>query len=576
MKATETRPWLKNYRPDDLKLVMPEMSIFDYLLMRNKDRMTWPAMNYFDRIFTVSELVENVYQTANAYASLGVKKDDIVLVCAPTTPETVYTFYGLSLLGAVPNMVDPRYSADGIHEYIEEADIRVIMTIDVAYDKVVEAIKGTKVEKVIVLSPAESLPKLLKFGYLLKNPMVKNLPANFMHWADFIAQGKDHKVEYIHGHQESCCIIVHTGGTTGKSKSVMLSHNAINAVSFQYYKCLMKSIRVAGEDKFLDIMPPFIAYGLGYGVHLPLCAGIVSVLIPKFEPENFAKLVLKHKPQDVAGAPSHFLTLMKDKRMKHADLSFFKNACAGGDNISLHNEEMVSKFLLDHKAPYPLTKGYGMTELSAVATACMLDVNRPGSVGIPHADFLIAAFDPETGEELEMGQIGEICVHGPTMMMGYYKNPEETAHIMRTHADGLKWIHTGDLGYMDEDGFLYIKGRLKRMIIRTDGFKVFPTVIEDVITDCPDVALCTVVGTEAVGEVQGQVPHVFFTMSPESVRFSDEVIEELKTRCKKSLAEYFQPAYFTKLDAMPLTPIGKVDYRLLEEKSAEMIAKRKK
>ena len=573
MKATETRPWLSYYKPEDLALTMPELSIMDYLLMRNKDRMTWPALNYFDRIFRYDEVFDSIYQTANSFASLGVKQGDIVLVCAPTTPETVYTFYGLSLLGAIPNMVDPRYSAEGIREYLLEADVKVVLTIDVAYEKVVEAIPGTLVERVIVLSPAESLPQPLRFGYLLKSPMKKHMPAGFMHWAQFIAQGKDYKVEYLHGHQESCCIIVHTGGTTGRSKSVMLSHNAINAVSFQYFKCLMKSNRTAGEDKFLDIMPPFIAYGLGYGVHLPLGAGIISVLIPKFEPENFAKLVLKHKPQDVAGAPSHFLVLMRDKRMKNADLSFFKNACAGGDSISLQNEAAVSKFLLDHKAPYPLTKGYGMTELAAVTTACMLDVNRPGSVGIPHADFLIATFDPETGEELEMGETGEICVHGPTMMMGYYKNQAETDNIMRTHADGLKWIHTGDLGYMDEDGFLYIKGRIKRVIIRTDGFKVYPAMIEDVLNACPDVLFCSVVGTDAPGEVQGQVPHAFFTVHAESTRTEAEIIAELKARCRKNLPEYCQPAFYTRLDAMPLTDIGKIDFRKLEALSPTLIGK---
>ena len=574
MKATEARPWLKYFIPEDLELEMPKLSIIDYFLWRNEGRLHMPALNYFDRVFSLSEVLENVYKTANSYAALGVKQGDIVIVCAPTTPETVYTFYGLSLLGAIPNMIDPRYSAEGMRKYIEEAGSKFVMTIDVVYDKITEAVKDTDVEKVIVLSPAESLPKGKKFAYLLKNPMKTNMPDGFIAWGEFVEAGKNFETKYLHGHHDSCCVIVHTGGTTGTPKSVMLSHDTINAVSFQYTKSLMRTSRVAGEDKMLNIIPPFVAYGLGYGVHLPLCSGIMSVLIPQFEPKQFAKLVLKYRPQDIAGAPSHFLTLMKDRRMRDADLSCFKNACAGGDAISLKNEELVNEFLLSHKCPYPLTKGYGMTELAAVSTACMLDINRPGSVGIPHADFLIAAFNPETGDELEMGEPGEICIHGPTMMMGYYNNEKETDNIMRTHADGLKWVHTGDLGYMDEDGFLYIQGRIKRVIIRPDGFKVYPFVIEEAICTCEDISMCTVVGSDAVNDVQGQLPHAFFTLKPECTKSVEEVIAEIKNICEKTLAEYLIPESFTCIEEMPLTAIGKIDYKKLE-KSAKITGSNK-
>ncbi|MCF0138422.1 MAG: acyl--CoA ligase [Oscillospiraceae bacterium] len=569
MKATEAKPWLKHYDPEVLSREMPELSVVDYLLQRNEKRMHIPALNYFDRIFDHTEVYENTCRAANAYASIGVKRGDIVVCCAPTTPETVYTFYGLSMLGAVSNMIDPRYSAEGMREHILETDSRYVMVIDVAYEKMLEAVKGTRVEKVIVVSPAESLPKLKRFAYCLKNPMKKNMPEGFVGWGEFIEKGGSFETEYLHDQHGDCCVIVHTGGTTGRAKSTMLSHDNINAVSFQYTKSLMRLSREEGKDKFLNIMPPFVAYGLGYGVHIPLASGICSVLIPQFKPEEFAKLVLHHRPQDVAGTPAHFLTLMKDPRMKNADLSCFKNACAGGDGISLQNEELVSEFLMSRGCEYPLTKGYGMTELAAVSTACMLQLNRHGSVGIPHADFLIAAFDPDTGEELEIGQVGEICINGPTMMMGYYNNQAETEHIMRTHADGRKWIHTGDLGYMDEDGFLYIQGRIKRVIIRVDGFKVYPHGIEDVICSCPEVHTATVVGTPAAGEVQGQVPHAFFTLRAGCAKSEEEVIGELKELCRRKLAEYAQPVYFTCIPEMPMTSIGKIDYKQLEGISPE-------
>ncbi len=570
MKATETKPWLKYLNPESIKREYPELSIVDYFLWRNSDRMDCTALSYYDNKITIQQMYENSCKTANAFAKLGVKDGDIVVVVSACTPEIVYTFYGLSLIGAVSDMVDPRYSAEGIREYIEEVDAKFVLTLDVAYDKVIEAVKGTNVEKVVVLSPSESLPFPLKPLYRLKNPLKKNMPEGFMSWGEFFENGKDFEVEYIHERQDRCCVIVHTGGTTGRSKSVMISDRNINNVHFQYWKSLMADTKT-GDDSFLNVMPPFIAYGLGYGVHLPVCSGMTSVIIPQLEPDKLAKLVLKYKPADIAATPSHFQIMMKDKRMKNADLSFFKNACVGGDAISLTAEQEANKFLKEHNATWRLTKGYGMTELCAVSTACMLDVNRLGSVGIPHADFLIAAFDPETCEERELGVMGEICVHGPTMMLGYYNNQEETDNIIRTHADGLKWVHTGDLGFMDKDGFVYIRGRIKRMIIRYDGFKVFPVAIEDEISKNPDVEVCAVVGAPDITQVQGQVPAAFIKLKPECTKSEEQVRAELKAQCEKNLAEYQQPAYFYIVKELDYTSIGKVDFKKLEKTALELM-----
>ena len=564
MKATETKPWLKYYNPETIKREYPELSIVDYFLWRNTDRMEATALSYYDNKITIRQMYEYSCRTANAFASIGVKDGDVVVVVSACTPEIVYTFYGLSLIGAASDMVDPRYSADGIKEYIEEVNAKFVVTLDVAYEKVIEAIQGTEVEKVVVLSPSESLPFPLKPLYRMKNPLKKNMPENFMHWGDFYEQGKNFEVEYIHDRQDRCCVIVHTGGTTGRAKSVMLSDRNINHVHFQYWKSLMADTKT-GDDKFLNVMPPFIAYGLGYGVHLPICSGMASVIIPQLDPNELAKLVLKYKPADIAGAPSHIQVMMRDKRMKNADLSFFKNCCVGGDAISLTAEQEANEFLKSHNAKWKLTKGYGMTELAAVATACMLDVNRLGSVGIPHADFLIAAFDTETGEECDIGVMGELCVHGPTMMMGYYNNPEETDNIIRTHADGLKWVHTGDLGYIDEDGFVFISGRIKRVIIRCDGFKVYPIVVEDAISSNKNVEVCAVVGAHDTENVQGQVPVAFVKLRPECSLSDDEVRKELFADCKKGLAEYQQPADIHIVKELEYTPIGKIDFKKMEE-----------
>ena len=570
MKATEARPWLKYADPELLKLEMPRIPVMDFFLELNKTRMDRPGLNYYDRIITLREVYENSCITANAFASLDLRRGDLVAVISPMTPEIVYTFYALGMIGVVPNMIDPRYSVEGIRDCIKKVNAECVLFIDAMYDKVVEAIKGTKVKKAIVLSPAESLPKLLRFAYLLKNPMKKNLPEGFVSWGEFIEQGRDFKTEYLHDHSDSCCLIIHTGGTTSRAKSVMLSHDNINAVAFQFYKSLMHNNHSI-SDKFLDIMPPFCAYGFGYGIHLPLCTDQVSIIVPKFEQKNFAKLILKYRPQNLAGVPAYFLALMNDKRMKNADLSCFLNVGLGGDGISLENEARLNEWMKAHGVKHPVNKGYGMTELAATATACYHGVNRPGSVGIPHADYLIAAFDPDTGEELDIGQTGEICIHGPTMMIGYYDDPEKTAKTVRTHADGRKWVHTGDRGHLDEDGFVYIEGRIKRVIIRFDGNKCYPEALEEVVNSCEDVLMVCAVGVDDISAPQGQVPYVFYTLTPGRTKSESEVTAELRELCKQKLPERMQPRYYKMLDEMPLTPLGKVDFRALEKKADEAV-----
>ena len=565
MKATQEKPWLKFYKAECLAMQYEEMTITDYLLAQNKDRMDITAISYFDRKITHRELFAHIYETANAFASLGVKENDFVLICAVAAPEIAYTFYGLSLLGAASNMLDPRFSVEGMHNAILEMDVRVVVVLDMAYEKMCEAIKGTHVEKVIVLSPGESLPAVKKFVYRhFKDPMKKKgpLPENFCHWSEFIAAGKDYPATYLHDCADHCAVVVHTGGTTGTSKSVMLSHNNINNVHFQYLKYSLDI--VPGKDKFLDVMPTFIAYGLGYGIHLPLSWGMTCIIVPKLEPGDLAGEVLKYKPQVIACTPAIFKVMIRDRRMRKADLSFFKNSCVGGDAISLYDEERVNAFLKEHNAKWDLSKGYGMSEVSAVSTASLCANNKLGSVGVPMADVTVAAFDPDSGEELDIGEVGEICINSPTMMMGYYGRPEETAHMLRRHEDGLTWVHSGDLGYVDEDGYVFIKGRIKRMFMDHIGYKIFSSAIEDALSLCEDIAGSCVVGVTDHEHVQGKLPHAFVVLSAKCSESKEAVEEKLRQLCQQKLVEYMWPAYYTFLDVLPTTPIGKVDFRKLE------------
>ena len=232
-------------------------------------------------------------------------------------------------------------------------------------------------------------------------------------------------------------------------------------------------------QKLLNVMPPFIAYGYSCGIHMPLVMGLHIIIIPNLDPDKLGALVWKYKPAHMFGVPTHYQQLAADPLLKNKDLSFIRNYAAGGDSLSLGAEQTVNRFLKAHGVEYPLAKGYGMTEVSSAATIAAGNVTKPGSVGIPMVNTVVSIFEPGTETELPIGQRGEICICTPTAMKGYYNKPEETAYLLRRHADGQLWAHTGDIGSMDEDGFVYLDARIKRIIIRHDGFKVFPSMIEN-------------------------------------------------------------------------------------------------
>ncbi len=347
----------------------------------------------------------------------------------------------------------------------------------------------------------------------------------------------------------------------------MLSNDNLNVMALQYY---LLGVNFNRKQNFLNIMPPFIAYGVVLGIHMPLSLGLNDVLIPQLDPNKFADLILKYRPSHLLGVPSHFEKLRISPKMNNFNLEFFESAGAGGDAITAKFEEDINEFLISHHSKYQIAKGYGMTEISSAATACHGTVNKYRSVGIPHIFTIVSVFDPETGNELKYGEQGEICMCAPTVTLGYYKNEKETASILRTHSDGKMWIHSGDIGHMDEDGFVFIDGRLKRLIIRNDGFKIFPSLIENVVASLEAVESCCAIGKPDSTYHHGQVPVVYVVLKSSSANESF-VKQELSALCQKELPEYAQPVDYKFIKSLPLTPIGKVDYRALEKMAEQEI-----
>ena len=560
--ASTARPWLKYYAQKYIDQTLPTCSAFDYVCQQNKNRLGEAALNYYGRKFTYADFIVNVKKTAAALRGVGVKKGDIITVVSVMTPEVIYAFYAADLIGATLNLVDPRYSVEGIRDYIEEVDSHLLICLNVVYERCRQAAKRTHVERVIVLSPADSLPFPLSVGYKMTNPDKNKYKSNVLHWKQFLEGGEGQSTAAEPYDPDHACVVVHTGGTTGSPKGVMLTDNSFNAIAQQFsaYDTLFQK-----GQKLMNIMPPFIAYGYACGVHLPLVLGLTVIIIPNLDPAKLGALIWKYKPEHMFGVPAHYQQMASSPLLKNKDLSFIRNYAAGGDAITVGAEQSVNDFLAAHGVEYGLAKGYGMTEVSSAATAASGLANKVGSVGIPLVNTLVSVFEPGTDTELPIGERGELCISGPAIMKGYYGKPAETAALLRHHSDGRVWAHTGDVGYMDEDGFVFLDSRIKRLIIRHDGFKVFPSMIENVISRHPAVQQCSVVGCTDKDHVQGRLPFVYVVLDPAADHKKRQIVRELQQICKEELPEYVQPVAYKFISEMPLTPVGKIDYRKLEE-----------
>ena len=559
--ASQAKPWLKYYDQKFIDQTLPALSAFEYVCQRSKNHLNDTALEYYGRKFAYADLIVNVKKTAAALRGAGVKKGDIITVVSIMTPEIIALFYAADMMGATLNLVDPRYSVEGIREYIEEVDSHLLVCLNVVYERCRQAAKRTNVEKVIVLSPADSLPPVMAVGYKLTTPDKNKYASNVIRWKQFIKGGEGQSTAAEPYDPDHACVVVHTGGTTGSPKGVMLTDDCFNgiALQFQAYPKLFHR-----GQKLMNVMPPFIAYGFACGIHLPLVLGFTVIIIPNLDPAKLGSLVLKHKPEHMFGVPTHYQQLASDPKLRDKDLSFIINYAAGGDSLSRGAEQTVNDFLAAHGARYPIAKGYGMTEVSSAATVAAGLDNKPGSVGIPMVNTVVAAFEPGTDQELPIGQRGELCISGPCLMKGYYNKPEETAILLRRHPDGRVWAHTGDMGYLDEDGFVYLDSRIKRMIIRHDGFKVFPSMIENVVSRHPAVHQCSVVGCADKDHTQGRLPFVYIVLKANTTAKKKQVIRELERMCAEELPEYVQPVAYKFISSMPMTPVGKVDYRQLE------------
>ena len=557
---TTDRPWMGYYPEEAYRLVAPPLSLYGLIKKRNKDYLSGTALSYFDKTITFKEFFENIEKTAAALTEQGVKAGDIVSICSVTTPEVVCLFYALNKIGAVANMLDPRNNKDYISKVLKDTNCNLLFVLDVISPKLEEDIRKYPT---VILSVATSMPLVVKTAYRLKNKPVKCTSA--MTWKEFIALGNGKTVPDIDYEPNRPAAIVYTGGTTGVPKGAILSNENMNYIALEYKYCLPK---VKRGQTILIIMPPFIAYGLTMGMHTPLTLGVKSVIIPKFDPKEFPDLLVKYKPEHTVGIPSHYEEVLKSPKLKGFDLRHWLTPGTGGDAINETLEKNVNRFLKEHNCESSLMMGYGMTELCSSAATNLPHFAKAGTVGFPLPLNTISIFKPGTDEELPFYTDGEICVTGPTVFLGYLNDPEEEAIVKKKHKDGKVWIHSQDFGFMDEDGFITIKGRIKRMITRPDGHNNFPSELEKVVAACQGVENVAVISIPGKRYGNGDIPVAAVVREPDSTISADQIL----SYCMDHSPARDMPCYVFFVDRLPLTNIGKVDFRSLEKQFEDMMA----
>lgn len=561
--ASIDKPWLKYYKKENIGIERINCNAYEFMKQHNIDNLSANAINYMGKIITYEELLNEIDKTTKSLIKLGIGSGDIVTLVMANIPENVYLFYALNRLGAVANIIDPRLKDDEMLEIINDTKSKHLISIDtIIKSNTIKKIKEkTEVKSLILVNPMESLElnKFIKFISSFKKKIKLNKFKDCItSWNNFIINGQNISLENVSTSDENTkAVMVRTGGTTGRPKTVILTNKNLNEMANQHE---LGDYNFNKKDKFLNFLPPFIAYGICGATHMPLVLGLEDILIPKFDAKIFPKLMKKYSPNVVFGGPILYEKMMINKKTKNIDLSGFKVPVSGGDTMDIELERKINKYFKKNNCNHPVGQGYGMTEVSSSVCYSKENSYTEGSVGIPLINNSIAIFDVNTNEELTYNQEGEICIKTDTTMYGYLNNEEEYRKVIRTHDDGSIWVHTGDIGRISNNGNLFVVGRIKRMIV-SNGSKIFPTTIENIISRNQQVLSCTVVGAKHKNLRTVPVAHI--VLKEKNVNL-EKLVSELNYEIKKELPDYYLPYTYVFRKEMPLTSINKVDYKKLE------------
>lgn len=562
-KEFEERPWLKFYEEEGIpgNLEYPDCSMVDMILQSAEK---WPdnvAYSYYGHKVTYKNFVKKIEKAARALKNYGVKEGDRVTICMPNTPEGITMVYAVNMVGAVCNMVHPLSSEKELEYYIKVAESKYVLVFDAVFDKIYRLRDSAGLERIIVVRPSDGLGFLKKKMYGLLHVKKVRLPSSdnrVVLWEDFIANSYFYQGNYheARGAMDPA-VILYSGGTTGAPKGIMLSNLNFNALGLMATTVIKQAVPGA---TILSILPIFHGFGLGVCIHTPLCKGMGCILIPAFSYKQFADIIRKNEPNFIAGVPTLYESLINSK-LKKGDLASVTAAICGGDALNETLRDKINSCLEAYGSSAKVRVGFGLTE--ATGAVCLSPENsfKNGIIGAPFPDMYAKIIRIGTHDKVEMGEEGEICVSGPLVMMGYVNDDAETAQALRLHDDGRLWLHTGDMGRIEKDNFIYFTQRLKRIII-SSGYNIYPTYLESVINSHEGVLTSTVIGVDHPHK--GQVPKAFIVLKP-GYKAGKKIEKEIRDLLSRHIPVYAMPASYEFRDKLPQTLVGKVAFKKLED-----------
>ena len=567
-EITAKTPWKEHLGDMPFHLDYFEGSMFEAVAEIADKYPDYVAFDFMGKSTTYKKMKQEIENCAKSLKTIGVRAGDRVTIAMPNCPQAIYMFYAVNLIGGISNMVHPLSAEKEIEYYLNESESVTAITLDQFYNKFENIRHNTKVVNIIIASVRDALSKPIKAGYMLtEGRKIQKIPSDapVIRWKEFMHLGRYCFYNYkVKRESDDPAVILYSGGTTGTTKGIVLTNKNFNALATQIVA--VNSMFQPG-DKMLSAMPLFHGFGLGVCIHSMLANGGRCILVPRFTAQSYAKLITKYQCNFIAGVPTLYEALLRLPSMNGADLSCLKGVFSGGDSLSIELKKKFDRFLKEHKSTIQVREGYGATE--TVTACCLTPVHKAkeGSIGLPFPDTYIKIVRPGTDEELPYGEEGEILLAGPTVMQKYMNREEETANTLRRHKDGLVWVYTGDLGIMDEEGFIYFRGRSKRMII-SSGYNVYPAQIENILDAHEFVQMSCVIGVPDAYKMQKV--KAFVKLVPE-VPANEETREAILAHCRKNIAKYAMPYAIEFREEMPKTLVGKVAYRVLEAEELEKI-----
>ena len=560
------KPWLGSYGDIPPNLEYPDCSMTQLVFKAAEKYPNVSAYDFFGSKKSYKNFIDEIKTCARGLIGTGIKKADRVTICMPNTPQAVIMFYALNLIGAVSNMVHPLSAEEELAWFIDASHSVAVLTLDQFSSKLIEILPRTKAKTLILTGADNGLTGIRKFVYRLTKgrKIYKHKTSEIiLRYEDLLKKGKNYTGSIDTDMKgEDIAAILYSGGTSGKTKGILLTNLNFNALSMQ---TIAAGDCVESKTKMLAIMPVFHGFGLGVCMHTTLISSATAILIPQFNIKDYAKILRKKKPHYIAGVPTLFEAMLRLKDIENLDMSQLKGVFSGGDSLTVELKRKVDAFLKEHGSKEQVREGYGLTECVTASCLTPRSFHREGSIGIPYPDMCYKIVERDTQKEQAYGQEGEIVISGPTLMKAYDNDDEETAKTLQKHSDGNLWLHTGDLGAMDDEGFIYFRQRIKRMII-SSGYSIYPTQLENAIESHEKVLISCVIGVP--DEYKKQRIKAFITL-----RDGWEATEEVKTsiyeHCKKTIAKYALPGEFEYRKELPKTLVGKVAYIELEKEEME-------